>query len=297
MFSVYKNPGSYFKTNGPITNDSQIEIRYPENSNKITANMNSEYETEPYWSAPFQGKANEPNVIYSKDQLPQKFYSKKIYIYGKRLHDLPIDYDAELIVENVSDTTDHVFYTVFLLKTSNIAPNSIDAMLQPTNPCRGSDLDINELLNSKEGLVKTVLYEEPEKRMIVIILLKPIPIQTEFITKTTKPETPLFTLFPKTYSIANANVELIESKNKNVIEGVDSTLEPSFQLKNVSLEDGTGSKTTTMANVKEIDGDIQDLHLECTMDYGGDEVNVVTEIVKTKTSNGTVLFAVSSFFF
>lgn len=293
MFSVYKNPRSYFKTNGPITNHSQIEIRYPEQSNQITAHMNSEYESEPYWSAPFQGRANEPNVIYSKDQLPQKFYSKKIYIYGKRLHDLLIDYDAELIVENVSDTTDHVFYTVFLLKTSNIAPNAIDAMLQPTNPRRESDLDINELLNSKEGLVKTVLYEEPEKRGIVMIVLKPIPIQTEFITRTTKPETPLFTLFPKTYSIANTHVELIESENRNVIEGVDKTL----TLEDVVLKTSTDSTATNLSEVKKIDGNIPNVQLECTMDYGEDDVNVVTRIDMKRTNDSATFFAVAASFF
>jgi len=247
--------------------------------------MNSESGSDPHWTRPFQGKGNEPNVIYSKD-LPQKFYSKKIYIYGKRLHVLPVDYDAELIVENGSDTTDQILYTVFLLKTSNIAPNAIDAMLQPTKHNSGSDLDINVLLNSKEA-VKTIVYEEPEKRGIVMILLKPIPIQSEFITRTTKPQTSLFTLVPKTYSIANARVGRSEPIQDGQIEG--------FTGANVTLKKGDDTDANAVSEVKKME--INGLELECTMNHGEDELDVVTRIDTKKKSDSAIFFVVAASFF
>jgi hypothetical protein len=65
----------------------------------------------------------------------------------------------------------------------------------------------------------------------------------------------------------------------------------------VLLKDNTNTLTSNVSNIKKIDGDIQDLHLECTMDYGEDDLNVVTEIVAARSSNSTIFFAVSSCLF
>lgn len=77
------------------------------------------------------GKPNEPNVIYSNTSIPQNYQAEKLFVYGK-MHNINIDYDAELIIKNKSQTSHQIIYTIFLLKTRNPIMKAVSTILPTT---------------------------------------------------------------------------------------------------------------------------------------------------------------------
>jgi hypothetical protein len=82
------------------------------------------------------GKPNEPNVIYSNTSIPQNYQAEKLFVYGK-MHNINIDYDAELIIKNKSQTSHQIIYTIFLLKTRNPIMKAVSIIL----PTISQDID------------------------------------------------------------------------------------------------------------------------------------------------------------
>ena len=72
----------------------------------------------------FKGKSNSPNVSYSKNSIPINYHADQLYIYGKIHNISDFDYDGECIIKNISNTTNSIIYTVFLLKTSKNAKSN-----------------------------------------------------------------------------------------------------------------------------------------------------------------------------
>lgn len=137
------------------------------------------------------GKPNEPNVIYSSNTIPQNFQAEKLYVYGK-IHDqsihlpkeLNLDYDGELIIKNKSNTSQHVIYTVFLLKTNNTAWSSIHNLYHSNthneyinellqNPTKSSYLEITTTPS------KYIVYSDKSTNQIVIIDTKIINVSED----------------------------------------------------------------------------------------------------------------------
>ena len=110
-----------------------ITLNYPElridNPQESTNNLGKTIK------ATFIGKPNEPNIIYSKTGMPQNYQAQNLYITGK-LHNINIDYDGELIIKNLAQTTQQTIYTIFLLKTKtpiifkSLVDTKIDTFLQ-----------------------------------------------------------------------------------------------------------------------------------------------------------------------
>lgn len=166
--------------------------------------------------ATFIGKPNEPNVIYSKTGPPQNCQAQNLYIYGK-LHDINVDYDGELIIQNQAQTTQQIIYTIFLLKTwSSIFNNPFDTTLDTflKNPS-STTLDINSLINQIPD--SYIVYSD--QSTIVIIDTNVITIKTDLSEYTSQIE--LFNANPTRYSIVQSS----DMSKKSVDKSVDKSVE------------------------------------------------------------------------
>jgi hypothetical protein len=139
-------------------------------------------------------------------------------------NDQPLDYDGELIIKNKSHTSQHIIYTVFLLKTDksilssiiqNILPSNIDKLLQ--NPTESTYLEIQP---SNQG--QYLIYTDKSTNQTVIIDTNIIQIATD-LSNYSKTQ-PLFRTSPH-YDIVEKN------KIQSTIEGF--TLDTSGTLINV----------------------------------------------------------------
>jgi hypothetical protein len=125
--------------------------------------------------ANFIGKPNEPNVIYSNTDIPQKYQAKHLYILGKLhkdLHkDIDLDYDGELIIKNQSQTTQQTVYTIFLLKTNTLVHTLVQSLVQSiTNqlddPETLTSLAINDMIDLTKP-TKYIVYSSANTTIII----------------------------------------------------------------------------------------------------------------------------------
>ena len=125
--------------------------------------------------ANFIGKPNEPNVIYSKTDIPQKYQAKQLYILGKlhkdlhkNLHkDFDLDYDGELIIKNQSQTTQQTIYTIFLLKTNTLVQPLVKTLTpQLTDPETLTSLAINDMIDLTKP-TKYIVYSSANTTIII----------------------------------------------------------------------------------------------------------------------------------
>ena len=117
--------------------------------------------------ANFIGKPNEPNVIYSKTDIPQKYQAKHLYILGKLHKDLDIDYDGELIIKNQSQTTQQTIYTIFLLKTNTLVQSLVQSFTnQLTDPETLTSLAINNMIDLTKP-TKYIVYSSANTTIII----------------------------------------------------------------------------------------------------------------------------------
>ena len=190
-----------------INNQSiNITLNYPElridNPQESSNNLGKTIK------ATFIGKPNEPNVIYSKTGMPQNYQAQNLYIAGK-LHNINIDYDGELIIKNLAQTTQQTIYTIFLLKTKtpilfkSWVDTKLDMFLQ--NPTNSISLAINDLVQPTSYVVYTDQFTK------IIIDTNVINVTSDLSEYTSK--TDLFTTNPSTYSIVP------NQTTKNSIEG------------------------------------------------------------------------------
>ena len=144
----------------------------------------------------FVGKSNEPNVIYSNNSTPYNFQSSKIYICGK-LHDMEVDYDGELIIENTSITTEHTLFMVFPLKTdSTMVQNSIDTILSTKQT---TSLAINNLIDNNSITCIVYTSRTQNKTSIVVVNTVPIKINTDLSKYSSSMK--LFGVTPSEYNL------------------------------------------------------------------------------------------------
>ena len=144
----------------------------------------------------FVGKSNEPNVIYSNNSTPYNFQSSKIYICGK-LHDMEVDYDGELIIENTSITTEHTLFLVFPLKTdSTMVQNSIDTILSTKQT---TSLAINNLIDNNSITCIVYTSRTQNKTSIVVVNTVPIKINTDLSKYSSSMK--LFGVTPSEYNL------------------------------------------------------------------------------------------------
>lgn len=199
MIDINQKPGQ------SINNQSiNITLNYPElridNPQESSNNLGKTIK------ATFIGKPNDPNVIYSKTGTPQNYQAQNLYITGK-LHNINIDYDGELIIKNMAQTTQQTIYTIFLLKTKtpilfkSWVDTKLDTFLQ--NPTNSISLAINDLLQPTSYIVYTDQFTK------IIIDTNVINVTSDLSEYTSK--TDLFTTNPSTYSIVpNQPPALIE---------------------------------------------------------------------------------------
>ena len=117
--------------------------------------------------ANFIGKPNEPNVIYSKTDIPQKYQAKQLFILGKLHKDLDIDYDGELIIKNQSQTTQQTIYTIFLLKTNTLVQPLVKTLTpQLTDPETLTSLAINDMIDLTKP-TKYIVYNSANTTIII----------------------------------------------------------------------------------------------------------------------------------
>jgi hypothetical protein len=118
----------------------------------------------------FIGKPNEPNVIYSKTDIPQKYQAKHLYILGKLHKDLDIDYDGELIIKNQSQTTQQTVYTIFLLKTNTLMQSLVKSIINQSNqlndPETLTSLAINDMIDLTKP-TKYIVYSSANTTIII----------------------------------------------------------------------------------------------------------------------------------
>ncbi len=189
MIDINQKPGQ------SINNQSiNITLNYPElrinNPQESSNNLGKTIK------ATFIGKPNDPNVIYSKTGTPQNYQAQNLYITGK-LHNINIDYDGELIIKNLAQTTQQTIYTIFLLKTKmpilfkSWVDTKLDTFLQ--NPTNSISLAINDLVQPTSYIVYTDQFTK------IIIDTNVINVTSDLSEYTSK--TDLFTTTPSTYSI------------------------------------------------------------------------------------------------
>lgn len=168
----------------------------------------------------FNGKPNEPNVIYSNTGTPQKYKATNLYIYGK-LHNIKdLSYNGELIIKNTSLTNNNIIYTIFLLKTDASAPrNTLDTLISSVNKQDTSSktLDINNLINNNNNTY--IVYSN--NSTTVIINTNVINIKTDLSNNVT--DTNLFNANPENYSIVKPSV--IEAATGYVTSGIEDETE------------------------------------------------------------------------
>jgi len=121
--------------------------------------------------ANFIGKPNEPNVIYSNADIPQKYQAKHLYILGKLhkdLHkDIDLDYDGELIIKNQSQTTQQTVYTIFLLKTNTLVQSLVQSITNQLNdPETLTSLAINDMIDLTKP-TKYIIYSSANTTIII----------------------------------------------------------------------------------------------------------------------------------
>jgi DNA-binding cell septation regulator SpoVG len=123
-------------------------------------------------SAPFTGKANEPNINYMDDKTQSLFYqSKRIYVYGK-IHKISgLDHDSEIVIEHIPITngTKKIF-SCFLLKNSPDQPDDdISKFItnRPTNPLY---ISFNEYITQDNtAIVYDTVTADKEPCTIIIL--------------------------------------------------------------------------------------------------------------------------------
>ena len=144
----------------------------------------------------FVGKSNEPNVIYSNKSTPYNFQSSKIYVCGK-LHDMEVDYDGELIIENTSITTEHTLFMVFPLKTdSTIVQNSIDTILSTKQT---TSLAINNLIDNNS--INCIVYTSRTQNKTSIVVVNTVPIKINTDLSKYSSSMKLFGVTPSEYNL------------------------------------------------------------------------------------------------
>jgi len=172
----------------------------------------------------FNGKPNEPNVIYSNTGTPQKYKATNLYIYGK-LHNIKdLNYNGELIIKNTSLTNNNIIYTIFLLKTAYIPRNTLDTLISSVNKQDTSynSLDINNLINNNNNYI--VYFDNSTK---VIINTNVINIKTDLSSYATR--IALFNANPANYSIVKPSSNDDEYVNCESLP-IDSETELSYVI-------------------------------------------------------------------
>ena len=204
-----------------ILNYPEITVEQPQLSNNSLSNnsLSKDNLGKLFIKSTFKGKSNSPNVSYSNKSIPVNYHADQLYIYGK-IHNISnLDWDGECIIKNISNTTNAVIYTVFLLKTSKNAKSN--AFFDNLSKLRTtSTLDINELLNDSSSEY-TILYKSGPN-IKVIINTQIIKIKSDLKQFSNTQE--LFTSNPKNYSIIK-NASLLDKVSTIISEGFQEGLE------------------------------------------------------------------------
>ena len=210
-----------------INQDQYISLNYPElrvDNLQITKDDLGKKSIQ----ANFIGKPNEPNVIYSKTDIPQKYQAKQLYILGKlhkdlhkNLHkDFDLDYDGELIIKNQSQTTQQTVYTIFLLKTNTLVHTLVHTLVQSlvktltnqtnqlTAPETLTSLAINDMIDLTKP-TKYIVYSSANTTIIINTNV----INVGFDLKDYSTNSPITDLLINTKM--NTNKSIVEMNNQD----------------------------------------------------------------------------------
>jgi hypothetical protein len=131
---------------------------------------------------PFRTTKNlvDPNAIYFSSEPTIKYRSNKLFIYKKSHNIQNLEYDGELIIENISTHNENdVLYVCFPLKTNFNKKNSIDKVIQMSEKIQPKnikmDITVNSLFDDNQ---KYVFYNDGNKK--IIIFTNPIEVSSKF---------------------------------------------------------------------------------------------------------------------
>jgi len=131
---------------------------------------------------PFRTTKNlvDPNAIYFSSEPTIKYRSNKLFIYKKSHNIQNLEYDGELIIENISTHNDNdVLYVCFPLKTNFNKKNSIDKVIQMSEKIQPKDIKMDITVNSLfDNNQKYIFYNDGNKK--IIIFTNPIEVSSKF---------------------------------------------------------------------------------------------------------------------
>jgi len=190
----------------------------------------------------FQGKTNQPNIIFSKNNISKNFVSSNLFIFGKKQNE---KYDGVLVIENLPTTNENKkIYLSFPLKTNeNIQEaTTIDEMIE-TPKYKDIEIELDKILPETDNEV--ILHEN--KELIYIHFNSPILIKNLLSNFS---ENKLFSFSQENgKEVKTEKIIAKKSKDNKIPETTTegfSGIEQWMECDNVELNDETNIATYTV---------------------------------------------------
>lgn len=194
----------------------------------------------------FQGKPNEPNIIFSKNYISKNYISSNLFIFGKKQNE---KYDGLLVIENLPTTNENKkIYLCFPLKTNeNIRQSTIIDEMIEISKFKDIELDLNIILPEIDN---EVIFRE-NKELISISFNSPILIKNDLSNFS---ENNLFSFLQdnnvenveKIVAKKNINDKMIETITEGFRGSHIKTTEQWMECDNVEVNDKTDIATYTI---------------------------------------------------
>jgi hypothetical protein len=161
------------------------------------------------------GKANEPNIVFSKGSQYTAYSSQKLYIFSK-IHENDLNTDGELVIENLPITnSDKKIFICFPLKTitENVSKHSnliLDQLIQNTLPEQLPEINLNTILPMEDD---GIYYETSTAK--IVVFQTPLHVFSHF-TGFTKGELHELQIKPATVERIRASSNYFSNKSLNI---------------------------------------------------------------------------------
>lgn len=155
-----------------IDNGKLINYNYYSLYTKRENSSNSEFQFI------YQGKENTPNISIIEGPHKKNYISSKFSIFSK-IHNIDgVDFDGELVIENIPNTNSNKkLYTCFPIKTDPtiFEDNILDFIIQQTNPNSNVDFNLNDIL----PINNNAIYFETGNSEVILFTV-PIHVKSTF---------------------------------------------------------------------------------------------------------------------
>jgi hypothetical protein len=202
--------------------------------------LNNDETGNSFISAFYPGSINQPNIQYQDSgSTPSYYHSKNIFVYGN-IHNIPdVDYDGEIVIENIPTVSNNTkLYCCFLVKqnkesfpsqrnTLSKLINSTSVFSPETIYTSGISISLNEYMDFGAGNEKAIYYETVDRSGVncrVVVFLTVIQTNAD-ISKFSGDSRAVFDTKPR-------------SKPK-----VISIMNPEHKQNGVSFQEGFGMTT------------------------------------------------------